>query len=229
MTNNMKYKCIIFDCDGTLLDTLGDIAFAMNKSLSSRGFPVIPQERYRDMVGWGIYRLAELTLPCESRTKENIKMIGESASGFMEAAAGESLSKPYPGITDMLIKLSNLRLPRSRKMLLAVLSNKPELVLRRVISGFFPQIKFDAVCGMSAGKAAKPEPSAVWDMLAEIDCLPQDAVFAGDSEIDIETARNAGCYPLGVSWGFRTRAVLEEAGAARIIDAPDELFELLET
>jgi len=223
----MKYKCIIFDCDGTLLDTLGDIALAMNKALSLHGFPDVPQTQYRDMVGWGIYKLAELALPEASRNKTNIKTLGDHASQFMKEQP-ESLTKPYPGMNELLLKLSNIKFPRGKKMSLAVLSNKPDLVLNQVIGKFFPGINFAAVYGMRPGIAPKPDPAMVWDMLTEIDCLPQDTIFAGDSEIDIETARNAGCFPLGVSWGFRPRETLVKASAARIIDKPDELFELLE-
>jgi phosphoglycolate phosphatase len=86
---------------------------------------------------------------------------------------------------------------------------------------------FDAVCGLLPEMPAKPDPSAVWELLAELGISPHDAVFMGDSEIDMETAKNAGCYPLGVSWGFRSRATLEKAGAARIIDRPDEIWKLL--
>ena len=220
----MKYKCVIFDCDGTLLDTLGDIARAMNKALSFHGFPVFPQSQYRDMVGWGIYRLAELVLPQDARTENNIKTLGDCAARFMKDEK-ENLTIPYPGISETLLKLSNIKLPHLKKIFLAVLSKKPDIVLRQVISNFFPQINFDAVYGMRPGMAPKPEPEITWEMLAEINCLPQDTIFAGDSEIDIETARNAGCFPLGVSWGFRPRKILEEAGAARIIDRPDELLE----
>ena len=247
----MKYKCIIFDCDGTLLDTLGDISCAMNKALSLRGFPVIPQEKYRGMVGWGIYKLAELALPQEARCESNIKTLGDCAAQFMEEAQQKQQTnenrpaalysedtcagtKPYPGINETLVKLSNLKLPRNKKLSLAVLSNKPDFVLNQVIKYYFPEINFDAVYGMRTAKAVcgdmspKPDPAIVWELLTELDCLPQDTIFAGDSEIDIETARNAGCFPLGVSWGFRSRAVLEKAGAARIIDKPCELFKFLE-
>ncbi|MDR0464958.1 MAG: HAD family hydrolase [Treponema sp.] len=220
----MKYKCVIFDCDGTLLDTLGDIACAMNKALVLHGYPLIPQIQYRDMVGWGIYKLAELSLPQEARTDSNIKTLADCAAHFMEEE-NKSLTKPYPGIAEMLSKLSDIKLPHTKKLSLAVLSNKPDSVLRQVVKNFFPYIYFDAVYGMRPGMKPKPEPEMTWELLAEIDCLPQDAIFAGDSEVDIETARNAGCFPLGVSWGFRSREKLEEAGAARIIDKPGELLE----
>ena len=221
----MKYKCVIFDCDGTLLDTLGDISGAMNKALVLHGYPVIPLTQYRDMVGWGIYRLAELSLPHEERTESNINKLAGCAERFMNDEK-ENLIKPYPGIIELLVKLSNIKHPHTKKISLAVLSNKPDNVLRRVVKNFFPYINFDSVYGMRPGMKPKPEPEMTWELLTEIDCLPQNAIFAGDSEIDIETARNAGCFPLGVSWGFRSREKLEEAGAARIIDKPGELLEL---
>ena len=223
----MKYKCIIFDCDGTLLDTLGDIAAAMNQALTLHGFPAVPQEKYRDMVGWGIYRLAELAMPQEARTEADIQLLGDCATRLM--GEQDSLTKPYPGIPELLTELSGLKRSLSKKIVLAVLSNKPDSVLGSVISRFFPQVNFDAVFGVRPGIAVKPDPSMVWELLTEVDRLPQDTIFAGDSEIDIETAKNAGCYPLGVSWGFRSRTTLEAAGAACIIDKPEELLELIDT
>ena len=229
----MKYKCIIFDCDGTLLDTLGDIAAAMNQSLSTHGFPVIEPEKYRNMVGWGIYRLADLALPENARTESNIKTLGDCAAKFMEKLACEqppeeqSLTKPYPGMRELVAGLSNLKTSHSKKIVTAVLSNKPDSALRHIINRFFTPDAFDAVYGLRPGMAAKPDPSMVWELLAETGRLPQDTIFMGDSEIDMETARNAGCYPLGVSWGFRSRAALEAAGAARIIDKPDELWDMI--
>jgi len=161
----MKYKCIIFDCDGTLLDTLEEISCAMNKALDARGFPSISADRYCDMVGWGIYRLAELALPSQSRTKENIQSLGESASVIMKELQEENLTKPYPGIQEMLINLSNQKKLKSKKLILAVLSNKPDAVLRGLMKKFFPNVSFDAVNGMRPGTSSKPDPCAVWDIL----------------------------------------------------------------
>ncbi|MCL2244004.1 MAG: HAD family hydrolase [Treponema sp.] len=228
----MKYKCVIFDCDGTLLDTLGDIAFSMNRSLAVYGYPVIETEKYRDMAGWGIYRLASLALPENARTETNINTVGSFAARFMEELASgqqeeKSMTKPYPGIRELVTELSNLKTPHSKKIVTAVLSNKPDSALRCIINGHFPPAAFDAVLGLRPGMTAKPDPSMVWELLAEMGRLPQDTIFMGDSEIDMETARNSGCFPLGVSWGFRSRATLEKAGAARIIDRPDELWEIL--
>ena len=228
----MKYNCVIFDCDGTLLDTLGDIALAMNQALTSHGFPAVEPEKYRNMVGWGIYRLTNLALPENARTETNIKTIGDCATRIMEELAceqiveGQSLTKPYPGIRELVMKLSGMKAAHSKKIATAVLSNKPDAALRQIINKHFAPSAFNAVYGMRPGINAKPDPSMVWEVLAELGRLPQDTIFMGDSGIDIETARNAGCYPLGVSWGFRSRAELEAAGAARIIDKPDEFWDI---
>jgi phosphoglycolate phosphatase len=219
----MKYKCIIFDCDGTLVDTLEDIAGSMNQSLAMHGFPAVPVEKYRDIVGWGIIRLATLALPEEARAEETIKSVAAGAQRIMDQQQAEqSLSRPYPGIRDLVAELA-----QKRKMATAVLSNKPDSVLRRLMADLFGKHAFDIVCGLRPGMTPKPDPQAVWEILAELGRNPHETIFIGDSEIDIETARNSGCYPLGVSWGFRSRATMETAGAARIIDRPEELWDLL--
>jgi len=222
----MKYRCVIFDCDGTLVDTLADIASAMNQALAIHGFPPLPLSQYRDMVGWGIAALAALALPEDARTEDNVQALADCAQRIMEAQAGDQcLSRPYPGIRELLAALAQPR--QAKRITTAVLSNKPDSVLRRLMDDLFGQRAFDAVCGLSPGAEPKPDPQAVWELLADMGRNPSDAIFMGDSEIDMETARNAGCFPLGVSWGFRSRAVLEAAGAARIIDTPGELLEIL--
>jgi phosphoglycolate phosphatase len=215
----LKYRCVIFDCDGTLVDTLEDIAGAMNQSLAIHGFRTIPLEKYRDMVGWGVFRLAELALPQEARKEQTIRTVGNRARQLMEDQPfEESLAKPYPGIRELLAEL------QARKVATAVLSNKPDSVLRRLMANLFPQHTFSSVCGLRPGAPPKPDPSSVWELLADIGLNPHEAILMGDSEIDMETARNAGCYPLGVSWGFRSRATLEASGAARIIGTPGDFF-----
>jgi phosphoglycolate phosphatase len=216
---NFKYRCVIFDCDGTLVDTLEDIAAAMNLALVENGFPVVALEKYRDIVGWGIIRLAELALPQEARTIETIRLVSNYARKLMEEQPFEaSLSKPYPGIRELLAEL------RGKKIKTAVLSNKPDSVLHRLMTEMFPQHTFNSVYGLRPDTPPKPDPSPVWELLADMGLNPHEAVLMGDSEIDMETARNAGCYPLGVSWGFRSRATLVSSGAARIIDKPSEIF-----
>ena len=216
----MKYRCVIFDCDGTLINTLEDIAVSMNNALARYGFPEVPLERYTGMVGWGIARLAYLALPEDARSEGTVHQVAAEASRFyFENPLGAS--KPYPGMAELAAGL------RAKKIKTAVLSNKPEAVLHLVIAGLFPAGTFDVVRGERPGGLRKPDPSLVWELLVELDAGPADTIFAGDSEIDLETARNAGCYPLGVTWGYRPRSTLEAAGAAGIIDRPEDLWRLL--
>ena len=114
-----------------------------------------------------------------------------------------------------------------RKIRRAVLSNKPDAVAGMVIARLFPEGSFNLVQGEIPGVPRKPDPGAAWDMLVELGCAPHEAIFMGDSEVDMETARNIGCFPLGVSWGFRPPDVLTEAGAALIINEPMELLRLI--
>jgi phosphoglycolate phosphatase len=221
-----KYSCIIFDLDGTLADTVADIAAATNHALSYNNFSTLPLEAYPGLLGWGMKKLAQkalLQILGEAKTDSFEETADRIAGDIMRFYTEEPLvhTKPYPGIKELLAEL------RQKKLILAVLSNKPDPLARVVVDGLFPERPFACVQGERPGLPGKPDPASVWDILAELDKKPADTIFAGDSEIDIQTARSAGCYPLGLSWGFRPRGALEEAGAARIIDRPGELLELI--
>jgi phosphoglycolate phosphatase len=216
----MKFKGIIFDLDGTLVDTLGDIAASMNRALKRSGFPEIPVEAYRDKVGWGIRRLAFLCLPEDSKSDELAAGIAAEASGYY-AEAPLVYTRPYPGIPELVAEL------RRRKIKTAVLTNKPDPTAQLVINGLFPQGSFDIIQGEIEGKPRKPDPACAWDIIVNLGLTPRDTIFAGDSEIDLETAENAECHALGVSWGYRPREVLIKAGARRVIDKPAEMLNLL--
>ena len=216
----MKYRCVLFDLDGTLVDTIADIAISMNRALESRGFPARKEEEYSALVGRGIRNLARDCLPPGERSGQHIDQVTEAASRFYQEKPVVH-SRPYPGIPELLAALSRL------KVRCAVLSNKPDAVTRLVISGLFPPGSFDLVQGEIPGVPRKPDPSAAWDILVSLGCTPRETVFMGDSEVDMETARNIGCFPLGVSWGFRSPELLQKAGAARIIQRPEELLSLI--
>jgi phosphoglycolate phosphatase len=219
----MKYKCVIFDLDGTLVDTIGDIAESMNKSLTLHGFAPVPWEKYPSMVGWGIKKLARLALAesaDEAAAEENAEKVAAGAARFY-AEAPLVHSRPYPGIPEAVAELAG------KQVKMAVISNKPDPVARLVIEGLFPGKPFSAVRGEIPGFPRKPDPAAVWELLVQMDRTPRETVFAGDSEIDMETARSAGCFALGVSWGYRPRLLIEQAGAGRIIDKPGEIPALL--
>jgi phosphoglycolate phosphatase len=215
----MKYGCVIFDLDGTLVDTLGDIAASMNRALEGRGFPPLPVESYKKIVGWGIRRLAFNALPEQDRNEETAALVAEEAQRFY-AAKPLVHSRPYPGVADLVAEL------RRRKIRTAVLSNKPDPVSRLVVEGSFPRGAFDLVQGEIPSLPRKPNPAGAWEILVQLDRTPRETIFMGDSEIDMETAVNTGCFPLGAGWGFRPET-LEKAGAARIIGKPGELLEML--
>ena len=213
-----KYKCVIFDLDGTLVDTIEDIAAAMNHTLKARGFPELSAAEYRERVGWGIERLAFLSLPEGERSKETAAVIaGEAASFYAEKPY--KYSRPYPGIPELISALV------SKRIKTAVLTNKPDPAAQKVIAGLFPPGSFDYVRGEIFGSPRKPDPSCVWDLLTELDLTPARVIIAGDSEVDMELALSSGCFPLGVAWGYRPREVIEKAGAKKIIERAEELLD----
>jgi phosphoglycolate phosphatase len=216
----MKFKCVIFDLDGTLVDTLEDIALSMNRALEAAGFPALAVEQYAGIVGNGIGRLAALALPEDRRNVANAGAIAAEAARFY-AEKPLVHSRPYPGIRELLAALQEL------KVKTAVLSNKPDPVARMVIGGLFPPGSFDLVQGEIPGTPRKPDPAAAWEIMLNLGVTPRETVFAGDSEVDIQTALAAECSVLAVSWGYRSREILEQAGAARVIDTPEELLELV--
>ena len=214
----LKYKGVIFDLDGTLVNTIADIAASMNHALKSRGFPEHPAESYMERVGWGLRRLAYLSLPEDSRSEEKADLLAKDMYSYY----GENPvvhSRPYPGIPELVAELQR------RKIKMVVLTNKYDPVAQKVVAALFPQGSFAVVRGEVFGKPRKPDPACVWETVIDLNLTPADIVFAGDSEVDIETAVSSGCFPLGVSWGYRPRDVIEKAGARRIIDEPGELLE----
>lgn len=216
----MRFKCVIFDLDGTLADTLGDIAASMNRALEARGYPPVETAKYADLVGEGIRRLAFLALPGEARTEEAVDAVAAATAAFY-AEEPCVRSRLKSGIPELVAELKRL------KVKTAVLSNKPDPLTRQVIAGLFPPSTFDLVQGALPEFKRKPDPSAAWEIIMSLGATPRETIFAGDSEVDMETALAAGCHALGVSWGYRSRQVLEEAGAERIIDRPEELLRLV--
>ncbi|MDR0601865.1 MAG: HAD hydrolase-like protein [Treponema sp.] len=216
----MRFKCAVFDLDGTLVNTLADIALAMNTALGERGFPELPVGAYAGIVGNGIRRLAYFALPEEKRDENVVEELAKRA-GRLYAERPVVHSKVYPGIQELLFKLGKLRVKS------AVLTNKPDPVARMVIDRFFPAGAFEAVQGELPGVPRKPDPASTWELLMKLDVTPRESIFIGDSEVDLETARAAECPPLLVSWGFRSREALEKTGAPRIIDRPEELLTLI--
>uniref|UniRef100_A0A7C3I8P3 phosphoglycolate phosphatase n=1 Tax=Gracilinema caldarium TaxID=215591 RepID=A0A7C3I8P3_9SPIR len=222
----MKTSHIIFDLDGTLVDTIEDIALAMNSALTAHGFAALPLKAYPDLVGWGIHRLAELAI-----ASQGVSTAGSDGTTLVNRIAQEALarydevplrySKPYPGIPELLHDLIDAGL------VLAVLTNKPDPVARQVVAGLFPDLPFALVRGDLANTPKKPDPALTLLVMNTIGATPQKTLFVGDSVVDVETAHNIGCPVVGVSWGFRGPEELIQAGAEHIIHQPAELLGIL--
>jgi phosphoglycolate phosphatase len=216
----MKFKSIIFDLDGTLLDTLEDISRAVNHALDDFNFPVHTKNAYLPKIGKGWRNLCFQALPQKSRNDETVQAIYETSYKYYEESP-IAFSQPYPGIEDLLSEL------KSAKIKMAIVTNKPDSLAKRIAAEIFPAGTFPIVYGERSGVPRKPDPSAVWNALVELGSAPRDSILVGDSEVDIETAKAASCHAVGVTWGFRERSVLEKAGAERIIDKPSELLSIV--
>jgi phosphoglycolate phosphatase len=216
----MKFRCVIFDLDGTLADTIDDITAAINHALAKHGFPLRSRETCLSLVGRGWRNLTLLSLPEDTRNDETVETVAADSVAYYETHPVVH-TKPYPGIREVTAEL------RGKKIKAAVLSNKLDTLTRTIITALFPRNTFDIIQGDRPGIPRKPDPSSTWDILTGLGFSPRDTIFMGDSEVDMETARAADCHALGAGWGFRGRAILEAAGADRVIDEPAELLELL--
>lgn len=215
----MNTELAIFDLDGTLVDSIGDLAVACNTALALRGLPQHSYEAYCGFVGNGIMRLVERALPEPLRSPENVALVRADFVAYYTDHL-DVRTEPYPGIPELLAELVR------RGVKLAVASNKFQAGTEKVIRSFFPDIRFEAVLGQREGVPLKPDPAVAEEILTLTGIPREQALFVGDSAIDILTAQAAGIRSAGVTWGFRRRAELEEAGADRIVDRADELLDL---
>ncbi|WP_432737787.1 HAD family hydrolase [Maridesulfovibrio sp. FT414] len=220
MNKPINFTAAIFDLDGTLLNTLGEIATACNSALSRRGYPEHPQEAYRRFVGSGAKVLALRVLPDEKRNPQEqeilFNFIVEEFARFQN-----SIARPYDGAMDMLSAYTMA----GKKI--AVLSNKPEQFTIEAVSQLLPGADFFKVCGGRQDIPLKPEPDYALKLAADMGIAPKEIIFVGDSDIDMKTACNAGMFPVGAAWGFRGAEELREAGAKLVLDSPVELMGLL--
>ena len=216
----MNVQGIIFDLDGTLLDTLEDIAFSMNAALDRFGAPPLPADEYRRHVGRGLDTLARRVLPEDRRDDETVRQC-VAAMREVYAHRWAHATLPYPGIIDMLDGMQRRTMP------MAVFSNKAHDFTVKIVARFFGSNRFRSILG--GGKFPfKPDPAGALYIATKLECAPADVLYVGDSDIDMKTACNAGMFPVGVTWGFRSRDVLLENGAKVLIDKPEGLATLIE-
>ncbi|MDY7232298.1 HAD family hydrolase [Hyalangium rubrum] len=214
----MPLRAAIFDLDGTLVDSLADIATAMNHSLSQHGLPTHPTADYRHYVGEGVIQLVRKALPGGQEA-----LHASVLDGYRAFYAEHLFDQTYvfPGVPAVLSQLA------AEGVRLAVLSNKSDAFTRRLVEGLLPGIPFAAVYGERPGVPRKPDPTAALGLAAELGVAPTDCAFVGDTSVDMDTARNAGMYGVGVTWGFRGAEELRAHGARALASTSEELLAAL--
>lgn len=215
----MKRLCI-FDLDGTLLNSIADLADATNAALTDCGFPTHPVETYPMMVGNGITRLIERALPEECRDERTVSQVRSRFTAHYDACCCNR-TRPYDGIPALLRALTD------RKVAVAVASNKYQDAVTRIIAHFFPGVPWVAVEGQKEGVPTKPDPSVVFEILGKHPTPKAEVIYCGDSAVDVETAHRACIESVAVTWGFRPLAELEAALPDHIITTPSALLPLL--
>lgn len=215
----MKFKGIIFDLDGTLVDSLHDISDAMNTVLESLNYPTHTYDTYQYFIGSGLRNLVSKALPSTNNSDEQIEICFESMiNEYREICT--SKTKPYEGILELLDNLT------SQNIKLAVFSNKADELTKKIASEIFPN-HFDAAVGLSTEELKKPNPFEAIEISKKWNLKPEEILFVGDSDIDMKTAVNANMFPVGVSWGYRTEEELKSSGAKLVINNASELIEIL--
>jgi len=217
----MKFKAIIFDLDGTLLDTLEDIANAANRVLVAKGFPPRSLDVHRKAVGSGARVLMERILPSEKKDPSTIQECFEA----FRKDYGDNWNvktKPYRGIPELLDELQR------RKMKMAVLSNKRADFTRKCVENILVKWKFDAVLGGEDGLPSKPDPAGAVEIVNRLGISAKEFIYLGDTGVDMETAKKAGMFAAGALWGFREKEELLMFGADILIERPMDLVKMLD-
>ena len=219
----MIYKAVLFDLDGTLLDTLDDLGESMNAVLAGRGFATHPITAYTAFVGDGVGTLVRRSLPAgagedEALVNELVPLMRSEYSRRWKAK-----TRPYEGIPELLDGIT------ARGLRMAVLSNKPHPATLEVVSHFLPRWKFDATFGARPGVPIKPNAAAALEVSRQLAVPPAEFLYLGDTNTDMQTAAAAGMFPVGVLWGFRTPEELLSSGAKVIVAAPREVLSVLDS
>ena len=213
-------KLVIFDLDGTLLDTIADLAESANYALKQLDYPTHPVDAIRTFVGNGINKLLERALPAHEQTEENIMRMRSHFVPYYDIHNAD-LSTPYPGIVSLLEDL------QAKGILIAVASNKYQEATVKLVKQYFPNIDFVEILGQREGINVKPDPSIVFDILQKANLSKENVLYVGDSGVDMQTAINAEVDAIGVTWGFRPRAELESFQPMGLIDKAEDLLEFI--
>ncbi len=213
-------KLIIFDLDGTLINTIADLGACTNYALEKLGYPTHDIESYKFRVGNGINNLFRRSLPDGEKTDENVLRVRREFIPYYNAH-NTDLSRPYPGMVELLEAL------QTEGILLAVASNKYQEATTKIIGELYPSIRFSAVLGQREGINIKPDPQIVFDILQATGVDKADVLYVGDSGVDMQTGLNAGVETCGVTWGFRPRTELEPFHPQHIVDSVEELRQII--
>lgn len=217
----MQYRAVLFDLDGTLIDSLADIAHATNRTMQAHGFPPHPVDAYKHMIGDGVRKLILRALPDDRRT--DTALVDQCIATY-SADYGQHWNIHtclYPGIAEMLDGLA------SANLRLTLLSNKPDAFTQLCARHYLAKWHFDIVMGAGAQFPNKPDPAAALDIARRLNLTPQQFLYLGDMPVDMQTATNAGMTPVGATWGFRTAEELKAAGARHIATCPTDLLALI--
>ncbi|MBO9583334.1 MAG: HAD family hydrolase [Flavobacterium sp.] len=215
----MKFKGIIFDLDGTLVNSLEDISDAMNKVLQGLNFPTHTYDTYQYFIGSGLRNLVSKALPASNNSDEQIEICFECMiNEYREICTLKT--KPYDGIVELLENLT------SQNIKMAVFSNKADELTKKIASEIFPN-HFDTAIGLSTEALKKPNPFEALAIGKKWNLKPEEILFVGDSDIDMQTAVNANMFPVGVTWGYRTEKELKNSGAKLVVNTASELIEIL--
>lgn len=215
------YKAILFDLDGTLLDSLADIADACNGALAHHHFPTHPVESYKYFVGDGVSALLERSLP---KNQNDLATIAKVSTTYLAEyqQRWSHKTRPYSGIPELLGALSQ------RNLKLAVLSNKPDDFTRLCVSTLLSNWKFDIVMGATPALPHKPHPAGALQLARTLNLAPTEFAYLGDTSTDMQTATRAYMLPIGVLWGFRSESELLSAGAKHLLKSPQDLLPILD-
>ena len=216
----MKFKAVIFDLDGTLLDTLQDLGNSMNSVLSNHGFPIHEIDDFRYFVGDGVALLVERSLPVDRKDTETLN---QCVREFREEydKSNNRMTKRYDGVAETLNGLS------ACDIRLAVLSNKPHDSTMRCMAEFFSGWEFDMILGQKDGIPRKPDPAGALRITEFLKLKPEEILYVGDTGVDMSTAVSAGMFPVGALWGFREEKELRASGALALIRKPQEILSLI--